>query len=145
MRSGWTNFNFLTCDGGMMGLDMYAFAVKTPKRGRTDVDLSSESDTMNRYDLRQWRKFNALHGWMERLYREKGGKAQSFNCVNVRLTKTDLMRLWREAPYLEATPGFFFGEQRQMDAADVAEVRSFCTDAIDAIRQGYKVFYDSWW
>lgn len=128
-----------------MGLDMYAFAVKTTKRGRTDVDLKEELDTGARYDLRYWRKFNNLHGWMERLYREKGGKAEMFNCTNVRLTKTDLMRLWREAPYLEATPGFFFGGLRDVDGEDVKDVRSFVADALEAIRGGYKVFYDSWW
>lgn len=128
-----------------MGLDMYAFAVKTPKRGRVDVNLRTELDTGEEVDLRYWRKFNNLHGWMERLYREKGGKREHFNCTNVRLTKTDLLRLWREAPYLEATPGFFFGGLRDVDGDDVREVRAFVTDAIEAIRQGYKVYYDSWW
>lgn len=124
-----------------MGLDMYAFKAKTPKRGRTDVKIDGD----DRIELRYWRKFNNLHGWMERLYREKGGKQESFNCTAVRLTKTDLMRLWREAPFLEATPGFFFGGLRDVDADDVADVRAFVADALEAIREGYKVFYDSWW
>lgn len=128
-----------------MGLDMMAFAVKTKKRGRTDVNLREELDTNQGYEMRYWRKFNNLHGWMERLYREKGGKAEMFNCTNVRLTKTDLQRLWREAPFLEATPGFFFGGLRDVDGDDVSDVRTFCADAIEAIRQGYKIYYDSWW
>lgn len=128
-----------------MGLDMYVFAVKTTKRGRTDVKLNDEMDANKGYELKYWRKFNNLHGWMERLYREKGGKQETFNCTNVRLTKADLMRLWREAPYLEATPGFFFGGLRDVDEDDVSDVRSFCADAIEAMRQGYKIYYDSWW
>ena len=127
-----------------MGLDMYAYAAKTTKRGRVDVRLSPDQGDEVR-ELRYWRKFNNLHGWMERLYREKGGKKESFNCTNVRLTKADLMRLWREAPYLDATPGFFFGELRDVDGEDVKDVRSFVADALEAIRAGYKVFYDSWW
>lgn len=128
-----------------MGLDMSAFAVKTKKRGRTDVDLRQELDENNGYELQYWRKFNNLHGWMERLYREKGGKQEQFNCTNVRLSKTDLMRLWREAPFLEATPGFFFGIQEEMNSEAVANVRAFCASAIEAIGAGYKVYYDSWW
>lgn len=127
-----------------MGLDMYAYAVKTTKRGRVDVRLTPDhGDEV--IDLRQWRKFNNLHGWMERLYREKGGKKESFNCTTVRLTKADLMRLWREAPYLEATPGFFFGGLRDLDEEDVKNIRAFCTDGIECIQAGYKIFYDSWW
>ncbi len=33
--------------------------------------------------LYYWRKHPELHGWMEKLYRETGGAAQSFNCVRM--------------------------------------------------------------
>ena len=34
-----------------------------------------------------------LHGWMERLYRTRGGKEDKFNCVNIQLTADDLQKL----------------------------------------------------
>jgi hypothetical protein len=53
-----------------MGLDMYAFTVDatTVGDGVTDVALGD-----NAMEICYWRKFNALHGWMEDLYRLKGG------------------------------------------------------------------------
>jgi len=49
---------------------------------------------------------------MENLYREKGGADDSFNCVNVRLNRTDIDRLEADIKEqrLPHTMGFFFGE-----------------------------------
>ena len=80
-----------------MGLDMYAFTVPADAVGDNVVDLKQYDDDDNRIvekeELFYWRKFNALHGWMENLYRLKGGTAESFNCNTVRLTSEDLDRL----------------------------------------------------
>jgi len=92
-----------------------------------------------------WRKFNHLHGWMERLYRKKGGANDSFNCNTVRLMPEDLTQLENEASGLEATEGFFFGSTAPIDAQDVAEVFTFTAKARAAIAEGYAVYYDSWW
>lgn len=46
-----------------MGLDMYAFTC--PKNETPDRDNCEE--------LFYWRKFKALHGWMEGLWRDRGG------------------------------------------------------------------------
>jgi hypothetical protein len=91
-----------------------------------------------------WRKFNNLHGWMERLYREKGGKYE-FNCTTVRLNDADLDRLAQEAPDLEPCPGFFFGPQEPMTSEGIDEIGEFVRKAKQAIAQGYAVYYDSWW
>ena len=84
-----------------MGLDMYAFSVSAQDAGDNVVDLErgdeSGNTLINSTELFYWRKFNALHGWMEQLYRAKGGTAESFNCNTVRLTSEDLDKLERDA------------------------------------------------
>ena len=79
-----------------MGLDMYGYTMKAEFVGdrQTDVNVSEderEEAALNHFAY--WRKFNHLHGWMENLYRRKGGKAEVFNCCTVRLELADLDRL----------------------------------------------------
>ena len=79
-----------------MGLDMYGYTMKAEFVGdrQTDVNVSEderEEAALNHFAY--WRKFNHLHGWMENLYRQKGGKAEVFNCCTVRLELEDLDRL----------------------------------------------------
>ena len=125
-----------------MGLDMYAYRVKK-EHVVNDFEFNSDQDPA--YDIAYWRKFNALHGWMERLYREKGGTAESFNCVKVRLTKEDLERLAQDvmANKLPETTGFFFGNPsdehyRESDLRFIKEARA-------ELFLGLKVFYNSSW
>ena len=47
------------------------------------VDFKADDDDVRFHD---WRKHPDLHGWMEDLYREKGGTDAEFNCVNLQLT-----------------------------------------------------------
>ena len=124
-----------------MGLDMYAFTVDAKDVGDavTDVALGD-----NAVELFYWRKFNALHGWMERLYRTKGGAKASFNCTTVRLTNEDLDRLEREASTLQPVEGFFFGEQT-IYPEDLESVALFIAKARQALADGQAVYYDSWW
>jgi hypothetical protein len=121
-----------------MGLDMYAFT--TTKTPETAVDFTTENAT----ELAYWRKHPNLHGWMEQLYRAKGGTDADFNCVNVALTADDLDRLERDLRNhgLPHTEGFFFGASRpeeiERDFAFIAKARA-------AIAEGKTVFYTSWW
>ncbi len=121
-----------------MGLDMYA--CKTLEQITQPVDFSIDNAEL----IQQWRKHPNLHGWMERLYREKGGKRPDFNCDTVLLTLQDLDRLEvdvkRDA--LPCTDGFFFGVT---DGTEKEEDIMFIENARNAIKQGYQVFYDSWW
>lgn len=71
-----------------MGLDMYAYSV--PAEDVID-DFSFQKDSVNEFFY--WRKHNALHGWMEDLYKAKGGSKESFNCVPVRLSVENLLEL----------------------------------------------------
>lgn len=91
-----------------------------------------------------WRKFNNLHGWMEKLYNDKGG-TECFNCEYVRLMPEDLDKLAKDCKTLEPTSGFFFGGYDDMTAEDVKEVRAFIKKARAAIKDGMAVLYSSWW
>jgi len=130
-----------------MGLDMYAWKTK-------DKDLSQ--DNLNLDELAYWRKHNRLHGWMGDLWEEKGfpnqqGDSYQFNCIPLELTKDDLLELRKTIKNrtMPDTQGFFFGHdsydegeyQKDVDKYDL----KFVTDGLRAIRQGYKVVYDSWW
>ena len=124
-----------------MGLDMYAFAVPADSVGDgvTDVALGD-----NAVELFYWRKFNALHGWMEQLYRSKKGLRVDFNCTTVRLTSEDLDRLEREANTLQPVAGFFFGEQT-IYPEQLESIADFIAKAREALDYGNAVYYDSWW
>jgi hypothetical protein len=126
-----------------MGLDMYAFIVdaEVARGGVVDVALGD-----NAVQISYWRKFNALHGWMEDLYRQKGGSKESFNCTTVRLTANDLARLEIDIGNNKLIPvnGFFFGAQ-EIYPEDLESVTTFVKVAMQALADGKAVFYDSWW
>ena len=130
-----------------MGLDMYAFIVDADKVGDAVVDVrlggqAGDEETQISY----WRKFNALHGWMEDLYRQKRGLRHDFNCTTLRLDLKDLDRLEMDTGNNKLIPrnGFFFGAQ-EIDSEDLESVATFVKVARQAISDGKAVFYDSWW
>lgn len=81
---------------------------------------------------------------MERLYRDKGGAEQSFNCVNVQLSARDLdaLELAVKDGELPPTSGFFFGAS---DGTEIADDLSFIAKAREALAADLTVFYTSWW
>ena len=130
-----------------MGLDMYAWGTKKK-------DINEKDD--NAIELAYWRKHNRLHGYMSDLWETKGYPNQrenhlDFNCIPMELSKQDLLELRQALKKKEMpdTMGFFFGHdsydegeyQKEVDKYDL----KFVTDGLRAIRQGYKVVYDSWW
>ena len=132
-----------------MGLDMYAFTVAADAAGDNVVDLDINYGTDNeiaKTELFYWRKFNALHGWMEDLYRIKGGTAESFNCNTVRLDAKDLDRLEMDTGNNKLVPinGFFFGDQ-EIYPEQLESVAVFIARARDALAEGKTCWYDSWW
>ena len=118
-----------------MGLDMYAYT----------VPAGQEIDRDNTTELTYWRMFNALHGWMEDLYRERGGEG-SFNCIPMKLTDADLDRLLVDLKANNLTPreGFLFGEQKIYEE-DLRSVYTFVASAKCELAMGRDVYYDSWW
>ena len=122
-----------------MGLDMYAY---TTAEEVSEVDFSVSDST----ELYYWRKFNALHGWMEDLYYSKGGKSQEFNCDNVQLTADDLDDLEEvlKKGLLRPVDGFFFGSQT-VEPEYVESAQEFIVKARAALAEGLTVYYSSWW
>ena len=121
-----------------MGLDMYAF---TTTADIADVDFANPKDSA---ELFYWRKHPDLHGWMEALYRSKGGTDDDFNISTVRLEVADLdvLEAAVNAEKLPLTAGFFFGESQPEDKQDDLD---FIAKARAALASGRKVFYTSWW
>ncbi len=140
-----------------MGLDMYAFRVQIDTfRPMPDVDAKfaaederNAEDGTPRFkiidgDFYYWRKHPDLHGWMERLYRAKGGLDPDFNCNSVRVVAEDLDALEKavNGRALPHTNGFFFGQSEPDDREDDL---AFIRKAREAITAGDAVYYDSWW
>jgi len=128
-----------------MGLDMYAFKMKAKEAGDIQI-MASWPDDIEREEIAYWRRFNHLQGWMETLYREKGGDKHHFNCVYVRLEQPDLDRLKvaLDNKQLAHIPGFFFGSF-EIEEWDVEKTEKFIEDAKQALLDGDAVFYYSWW
>jgi len=128
-----------------MGLDMYAYA--TDFRPAKPVDFTLPEDVKSD-ELHYWRKHSNLHGWMQRLYAEKGGdpNPSSFNLTPVQLTLEDLDRLESDikGEALPETTGFFFGRSYGDDDEREADL-DFVRRARVEIHAGKTVFYDSWW
>ena len=116
-----------------MGLDM--LALTTTEKPASEVDF----DAVNHCQLHYWRKHPDLHGWMENLYREKGGTTESFNCVRVVLAPPDLDRLEADIKErrLPETQGFFFGDS---DGSETPHDLTFIGKARAAIQAGLTVY-----
>lgn len=129
-----------------MGLDQYAYA--------RPVGVESDGGNNNE-ELAYWRKHNRLHGWMEDLYQDKGnvlteeGFGSSFNCVEVELTESDIEQLEAhiEQKSLPETGGFFFGDDSYAEYEEYykEDDLNFVSNARQAIADGKKVYYNSWW
>ena len=136
-----------------MGLDMYAYvAAKAGQQNEFYEGAEWDEDTGNMVnpavnkprELAYWRKHPNLHGWMHRLWNEKGNTGD-FNGDELELTWDDLERLEHviKNNQLPSTTGFFFGE----DADDHYKQQDleFIREAKAEIFTGLKVFYNSSW
>ena len=126
-----------------MGLDMYVFV--TDQKLATDVDVDEDTidpDAME--ELHYWRKHPNLHGWMERLYYDKGGKSIEFNCVPLKLDEDDIQFLKAAIVKnrLPRTEGFFFGAS---DGSEQEDDLQFIAKARAALACGKTIFYFSSW
>lgn len=132
-----------------MGLDMYAYAAPGPRRDDA------------RQDLAYWRKHNALHAWMEKLWNKKGRPYAAedgtigvvpddveFNCIELELTREDIALLEDAVMGRTLTPaaGFFFGGTDYDPFTDYGEDDlKFIAAAKAAHANCMRVFYNSWW
>ena len=97
-------------------------------------------------EIAYWRKHNALHGWMEKLYRKKGG-TEEFNCVPLELVEADLemLELVVTKTMLPETGGFFFGSDSRFCGHYKEQTLQFIEEAREYLVKGWAVAYDSWW
>jgi hypothetical protein len=129
-----------------MGLDMYAYSVKQ-ENALGDFDILKDDEGFSQAEeFYYWRKHHDLHGWMERLYRSRGGPKESFNCAKLRLNTVDLDALQHDLlnGTLPETTGFFFGDNPPDDESLQYDLK-FIQAARDVIAAGGVVYYDSWW
>lgn len=124
-----------------MGLDMYAFTV-AKNDGNEQFAIAEDNE---RTEIAYWRKFNALHGWMEDTARGLGFDGE-FNCVPVQLSPALIDQLEDDLRHGQLKPreGFFFGAQ-EFGEEDVESVVSFIETCRDAFAEGKDVYYDSLW
>lgn len=127
-----------------MGLDMYAYTVPASDEN-TDFSYKKQPEGQERNEIAYWRKFNALHGWMEDLYRSLGGE-ESFNCIPLKLTteRLNVLEVACRENTLRPREGCFFGSQ-EIYQEDVDATLSFIKKARACIASGKDVYYDSWW
>lgn len=114
-----------------MGLDMYAYYV--------------EPNSDEQHEFRYWRNFRQLHGWMEQLYRSRGGQ-DSFNCIQLELKKEDLIQLEKDvkSKNMPDSHGYFWGNS-EWTLDDEYEIIDFIYKCEGHFDKGNKVIYDSWW
>jgi hypothetical protein len=124
-----------------MGLDQYAYIANK-------VNNETNSST----ELAYWRKHPNLHGWMERLWNEKGCPGLEagfndimFNGIELELTFDDVVKLEEDIKNnkLPETTGFFFGNNS--DEYYKAQDLEFVYEAKSRLFLGQKVFYNSSW
>jgi hypothetical protein len=99
-------------------------------------------------EIAYWKKHNALHNWMTELYVNKTNNSkEDFNCIELILTKKDLINLGNDIMKnnLQPTEGFFFGNTEykplQYADGDLAAIGK----ALYQINLGQEIFYDSSW
>jgi len=131
-----------------MGLDMYAYVAKKQGQMRDyyeSYDYETDSGPVEKpREIAYWRKHPNLHGWMHKLWNERGHNGD-FNGDELELTFEDLDRLEYVVKHKElpGTSGFFFGNDsddyyRDQDLEFIRQARSELT-------QGMRVFYNSSW
>ena len=136
-----------------MGLDQFSYRIK---KGFITKPVDFETESYNeeteehevlcdKEELHYWRKHPNLQGWMENLYYEKDGESDSFNCVNVQLTWEDLEQLEKDIKdgTLPDTCGFFFGDNSDEEYKE--ETLDWIERSLESIKDGYDVYYSSWW
>lgn len=148
-----------------MGLDQYLYKYD-PKLEQNKVSNTTEERKHEAFHY--WRKHPAIHDWMERIWISKNrtlpewhymdtacddvSSDTPFNLIPLELTVRDLVTLSYAIANNElnySASGFFFGRSRNPSDDDFSDQKARDLDAIrkaiDAIADGFVVYYDSCW
>ena len=141
-----------------MGLDVYA-GFMHPKKEQPENVVDIKDTTSDRMEAPYyWRKHARLQQYMTELWHKKNGTEMlgimgpdGFNGGDVlKLTEEDILDLKEkvESGTLPFCPdGFFWGQQFQEQAALEYKDQDlkFCESALEWLRQGKEVWYESSW
>ena len=124
-----------------MGLDQWVY------KSKVSIDELAQD---NHEEIFYWRKNPNLHGWMEQLWEQRNedlvvnNPDMHFNTVYLELTIDDINNLehQNENNALPETTGFFFGKSHALHRD---ENRKFIEVARQAISEGNRIYYFSWW
>lgn len=138
-----------------MGLDMYAYVGRPNQQEQywENYDGNENTSVVEKpREIAYWRKHPNLHGWMERLWVEKGRPGVSPNMKDVMFNGVELELTWEDLEQLEKditngrlplTSGFFFGDNS--DDYYRNEDLEFIKKARAELFLGLQVFYNSSW
>lgn len=120
-----------------MGLDAYAYAMSYIPEKSVDFIVP---ENIKRELFFQWRKNWNIQKAMAEIYFDKDGQDITFNCAKVMLDEDDL-------DYLERCIHEFNYENEYPEDRELERERDldFIQQARNKIRQGFTIFYDSWW
>ena len=127
---------------------MYAYVAKKEGQMRDyyeSYDYETDSGPVEKpREIAYWRKHPNLHGWMHKLWNERGHDGD-FNGDELELTFEDLDRLEYVVKHKElpGTTGFFFGNDSDDYYRD--QDLEFIRTARSELTQGMRVFYNSSW
>ena len=131
-----------------MGLDQYAY-VRAQERKVKEAS-GEEYTTVDCEHEFYWRKHWPLQEFMKRLWHDKGA-GEDFNCQLMDLTEADLLMLQEAigngyADYF-CKGSFFWDLQLEEEAVEAERENdtAFVTAALEAVRSGERVIYESWW
>ena len=97
------------------------------------------------HPIQDWRKHNALDGWMQSLWRTKGNDGE-WNCSELELNAHDIEQLEAvvENDELPETHGFFYGGDSRFSEYQKEATLEFIKEANKLLAEGKKVFYSCW-
>lgn len=102
-----------------MGLDANMYSIDA----RAKLSDIEKDEKFRSYELIYWRKNHKLNDFVRKLFVEKGGNYDDFNCSITFLTEKDLREIAKEIP----------------------EDKELIDEAIAELKNGMAVFYTCWW
>lgn len=127
-----------------MGLDAWFFAsqaqFKTDPENAGAIVPVDEEAYKDPIDVGYFRKFHPLQEYMEEIYYERGG-GNTFNCKKIPLSENDLKDVLVSAiadTFTEDMPA-------QHSIYYKTELLIIVHSALHLLKDGFTVYYDSWW